>query len=109
MQVFNVAEYRQRMCGGLKDAEWFDPNNAEALKLRTQCNKAAIIDMISFISSNTHAIAILDSTNPTYERRSYLLKMVCSTSITSVSPLTGMSPADAAHRRQSYVHRSPQR
>ena len=39
VKVFNVAEYRKRMCGGLKDAEWFDYNNAEAWALRDSCNK----------------------------------------------------------------------
>jgi 6-phosphofructo-2-kinase/fructose-2,6-biphosphatase len=76
VHVFNVAEYRQKMFGGLKDSDWFDPNNQEALKMRNECNKAAILDMISFISQHTHAIAILDSTNPTHQRREYLQRMV---------------------------------
>lgn len=69
----------------MKDSEWFDPNNEEGLRMRNECNKTAILDMISFISSNTHAIAILDSTNPTHQRREYLQKTV------SCSPLS-MSP-----------------
>lgn len=69
VRVFNVAEYRQRLCGGLKDAEWFDLNNQEALALRTQCNQAAIRDMELFLSECDNGVAILDSTNPTHQRR----------------------------------------
>lgn len=76
VEVYNVQEYRKRMCGALKDAEWFDPNNADALALRNECNKAAICDMASFIASHNNCVAILDSTNPTHERRAYLMKMV---------------------------------
>eukprot|EP01031_Cornospumella_fuschlensis_P040363 gene40363-49189_t len=72
VKVFNVAEYRKRMCGGLKDAEWFDYNNAEAWALRDSCNKAAIRDMVSFLDEHCNGIVILDSTNPTHERRLYL-------------------------------------
>lgn len=74
--VFNVAEYRQRMCGGLKDAEWFDPNNVEAKQMRDECNKAAINDMVTFLSEHNNGVAVIDSTNPTHERREYLRKMV---------------------------------
>eukprot|EP01033_Poteriospumella_lacustris_P007119 gene7119-5122_t len=69
VRVFNVAEYRQRLCGGLKDAEWFDLSNQEALALRTQCNQAAIRDMELFLSECDNGVAILDSTNPTHQRR----------------------------------------
>lgn len=69
VRIFNVAEYRKRMCGGLKDAEWFDPNNHEALLMRNQCNQAAIQDMIEFLSQCNNGVAILDSTNPTHTRR----------------------------------------
>eukprot|EP01039_Chlorochromonas_danica_P002541 gene2541-2782_t len=79
VKVFNVAEYRQRMCGGLKDAEWFDPNNVEAKALRDECNKAAIHDMINFLNEHTNGIVILDSTNPTHYRREYLRTMMHST------------------------------
>lgn len=69
VRIFNVAEYRQRMCGGLKDAEWFDQSNEDALILRNQCNQAAIRDMVMFLSECDNGVAILDSTNPTHIRR----------------------------------------
>jgi hypothetical protein len=76
VKVFNVAEYRRRMCGGLKDAEWFDSNNSEAKALRDECNKATINDMVSFLNEHSNGIAVLDSTNPTHQRREYLKRMV---------------------------------
>jgi hypothetical protein len=76
VKVYNVAEYRRRMCGGLKDAEWFDPNNAEARALRDECNKAAIRDMMAFLSEHENGVTILDSTNPTHQRRVFLKTMV---------------------------------
>ncbi len=76
VEVFNTADYRKRMCGAMKDAEWFDPSNAEALNMRFECNKAAIDDMLKYLSSQQSAVAVFDSSNPTHQRRSYLHKMV---------------------------------
>jgi hypothetical protein len=83
VKVFNVEKYRLHLYGGLKDAEWFDPLNIEGMKKRNECNKHAIRDMAEFLATSTHAIAILDSTNPTHERRAYLLKKVSATVISS--------------------------
>lgn len=30
VELFNVSEYRRKVCGALKDADWFDPKNMEA-------------------------------------------------------------------------------
>ena len=30
VELFNVSEYRRKVCGALKDAEWFNPKNKEA-------------------------------------------------------------------------------
>lgn len=76
VKVFNVAEYRQKVCGSGKDADWFDPSNAEGLEMRNLCNKTAIEDMIEFMNGNATAISILDSTNATHQRRVYLQKKV---------------------------------
>jgi hypothetical protein len=76
VRVFNVAAYREKMHGGLKAAEWFDPHNEEALKIRNECNEAALRDIVTFLCSSLHGIAILDSTNATHARRAYVAKMV---------------------------------
>eukprot|EP00607_Mallomonas_marina_P010355 CAMPEP_0182422252 /NCGR_PEP_ID=MMETSP1167-20130531/7888_1 /TAXON_ID=2988 /ORGANISM="Mallomonas Sp, Strain CCMP3275" /LENGTH=458 /DNA_ID=CAMNT_0024600147 /DNA_START=18 /DNA_END=1395 /DNA_ORIENTATION=+ len=73
-KVFNSQEYRRRICGTLHDAEWFDPSNKEARELRRRCNSEAISDMVDFLNSNTNAVVILDSTNPTHERRRILFE-----------------------------------
>ncbi|KAJ1430670.1 6-phosphofructo-2-kinase-domain-containing protein, partial [Ochromonadaceae sp. CCMP2298] len=76
VQVYNAAEYRRRMCGSLPDAEWFDPLNEEAKAQRDLCNSTIITDMIGFLNSHANGIAIVDSTNPTHERRERLLRLV---------------------------------
>lgn len=78
VSIFNVAEYRRKMFGGLKDAEWFDPHNQDAIESRNACNEEAISDMVDFLNSHTMGIAILDSTNPTHRRRAYVKRMVSS-------------------------------
>lgn len=116
VRVFNVAEYRQRLCGGLKDAEWFDLNNQEALALRTQCNQAAIRDMELFLSECDNGVAILDSTNPTHQRRVNLKTAVRAFPSSRVGMprdyhvnLLFLCFIDAQHRGEGHVHRSAQR
>ncbi len=72
----NTADYRRRMCGSLKDAEWFDPVNTESKALRDYCNDAAIADAVTFLNQNVNGVVIFDSTNVTHERRANLFKMV---------------------------------
>jgi len=76
VRVFNVADYRRQLCGGLKDADWFDSNNAEAMALRNQCNQTCIKDMATFLAFCDNGVAILDSTNPTHHRRQFLLSQM---------------------------------
>lgn len=76
VQVFNVAEYRERMFGGLKDADWFDPGNASSSVLIDECNKSAIEDMARFLLSNSNGCAIMDAPNATHARREYVRQEV---------------------------------
>lgn len=76
VEVYHVADYRRRICGALKDAEWFDPANAESAHLRDECQTAAANDMIQFLNLHSNGVAILDSTNSTVDRRSRLANMV---------------------------------
>jgi len=69
VQVFDVNEYRRKMCSHIKDSAWFDSSNLEAVEMRNQCNRAAIADLITFLNSHSSCVAILDSTNPTHARR----------------------------------------
>jgi 6-phosphofructo-2-kinase len=69
VSIFNVCEYRAKYCSELQDAEWFDPTNLEAKEKRSHCNRMAIQDMLDFFLSNPNGVSILDSTNPTHDRR----------------------------------------
>ena len=54
----------------------YDPHHPEGRKVREEVNKAAIKDMVAFLDSKPNGIAILDSTNPTHERRMNLVLAV---------------------------------
>ena len=55
------------------DASFFDTNNREGERLRKLAAKAAVDDMIAwFQKSSDNAIAILDATNSTKERRRWI-------------------------------------
>lgn len=69
VKVFNVTEYRIKYCGTVKDAEWFDHDNAKAQEIRETVNETIVQDIIKFLAENSMAVAILDSTNPTHARR----------------------------------------
>lgn len=112
-KIVNTADYRRRMCGSLKDAEWFEPANAESKALRDYCNAAAIADAKTFLSQNANGVVIFDSTNVTHERRANLLEMVRATAICMrcrVAPLTPPPPDRSAPRApRSCSSRSPTR
>jgi predicted kinase len=76
VELFNVSEYRRRVCGALKDAEWFNPENIEATQLRHECNKMAIDDMVSYLNSSSQGVVIFDATNHTIERRADLVEKI---------------------------------
>jgi hypothetical protein len=72
----SVGEYRRRMCGALKDADWFNENNAEGVAWREKCNHAALSDMVEYLRNLSMGVAILDATNGTHEKRLRILQMV---------------------------------
>ena len=116
VEVYNVAEYRRSMCGQLQDAEWFDPDNADAQERRAACNDACINDMIEFLNSRSTGVVILDSTNPTYARRLQLVKRVSGIRWyiwyilrPSVQLTHKLFTTDANNESQSDVHRSVER
>lgn len=69
-----MADYRRKEFGGMKDADWFDPTNAEACDIRQRCNELAIRDMIDFLNQHQNVVVIMDSTNHTHERRANILQ-----------------------------------
>lgn len=72
VEVFTVTEFRRRMYGAVKAADWFDPSNLEAATSREACTTAAIDATIKFLNDHPNGVAVLDSTNPTHERRAKL-------------------------------------
>lgn len=76
IKIVNTANYRRQLCGSLKDADWFDPNNLESKLLRDNCNTAAIDDTVDFLNNVVNGVVIFDSTNITHARRSNFQSMV---------------------------------
>lgn len=72
-----MSEYRRKICAPIVDAEWFDPNNKVASELRDKCNILVMSDATEFLRTHSNGIAIIDSTNPTHDRRKKLLEVVC--------------------------------
>lgn len=77
VQNFNVGEYRRRLCGAIKDADWFSENNTEAMEWRNICNHQALSDCSAFLENVTCGIAIIDGTNGTHEKRRKIQNLVC--------------------------------
>lgn len=69
VEIFSASDYRRKEYGSLPDAAWFDPVNAEAQNIRMKCNMNALNDAVQFLNGSQNGVAILDSTNPTHERR----------------------------------------
>jgi len=67
-KVFNVGEYRRKIAGADKNADFFDPANEEACKIRNQCAQLAWNDLMQFFAEGGQA-AIYDATNSNQQRR----------------------------------------
>ncbi len=76
VKVFHTAEYRRRLAGATKAVEWFDPCNPEGQSARSQSDKEAQKDMVEFLNAHSNGIAIWDSSSPSKERRSNLVRAV---------------------------------
>jgi hypothetical protein len=76
IQMFHAADYRRRLCGALKDSDWFDPENEEAKRYRLEAAKEAIKDMTLFMSQNSNGVAIIDGINETHAKRQALVDAV---------------------------------
>eukprot|EP00485_Elphidium_margaritaceum_P004903 CAMPEP_0202689782 /NCGR_PEP_ID=MMETSP1385-20130828/4968_1 /ASSEMBLY_ACC=CAM_ASM_000861 /TAXON_ID=933848 /ORGANISM="Elphidium margaritaceum" /LENGTH=617 /DNA_ID=CAMNT_0049344969 /DNA_START=42 /DNA_END=1895 /DNA_ORIENTATION=+ len=71
-KVFNCGSYRRiatkNTTVGKASADFFDPDNTEAVRIRTQCALDAMADIISWFNTGGQ-VGILDATNTTIERR----------------------------------------
>ncbi|KAK5577713.1 hypothetical protein RB653_002658 [Dictyostelium firmibasis] len=71
-KVFTVGDYRRLRLGAKQPAEFFDPGNIDASRVRLHMAVAAIDDMMAWLNSGAQA-GIFDATNLTTERRQLIL------------------------------------
>ena len=72
-QIFNVGDYRRKLCGAQLPADFFDPQNAEAKQQRALACNAALEAMVEYLSLDGARVAAFDATNSTKERRRHIL------------------------------------
>jgi 6-phosphofructo-2-kinase/fructose-2,6-biphosphatase 2 len=70
-EVFNVGNYRRKMVGTNRMADFFDPRNADNMAQRLASTQATLDDMKAWIKANagTGTVAVFDATNTTRARR----------------------------------------
>lgn len=71
-QIFNVGDYRRKLCGEKVPASFFDPTNSEGVAQRTLACNAALEDMLEYMAKPDVRVAVYDATNSTRERRQHL-------------------------------------
>jgi broad specificity phosphatase PhoE/predicted kinase len=67
-KLFNVGNYRRQHIGSLQSHDFFDPQNKEGVKQRTEVALMALDDMLAWFEAGGE-VAIYDATNSTHERR----------------------------------------
>jgi len=75
-QIFNVGDYRRKLCGEKMPASFFDPQNADGLSQRKMACDAALKDMLEYMNKPDVRVAVYDATNSTKERRDYLAQRI---------------------------------
>jgi broad specificity phosphatase PhoE len=70
-EVFNVGSYRRARIGAGQPASFFDPRNVEGVAARGAMADAAVSDLVTWLKDGGE-IGILDATNSTVERRSWV-------------------------------------
>ncbi|KAF2884529.1 hypothetical protein ILUMI_21645 [Ignelater luminosus] len=74
-RVFNLGEYRRHATSAYKSHEFFRPDNAEAMAIRTQCAVEALEDVCQWLE-NGGEVAVFDATNSTLDRRKMIQDIV---------------------------------
>jgi len=70
-EIFNVGNYRRKHLGAAQPHGFFDPSNAEGVKLRRQMATAAMDEMVEALRADVD-IAVFDATNSSRDRRAWL-------------------------------------
>jgi len=74
-KVFNVGEYRRQATTAYRNHEFFRPENADAMALRTAVADTVLKDSLSYLEKEGD-VAIFDATNTTRERRQIIYDTV---------------------------------
>ncbi len=72
VRVFNVGAYRREHLGSRHPHSFFDPENREGDRARSEVARAALGDMLLWLRSPEGQIGIYDATNSTRERRGFV-------------------------------------
>ena len=75
-QIFNVGDYRRQLCGAMKSADWYDPNNIQGTTARTMACDAALADLLEYMRQDGVRVATFDATNSTKERRKHIIEIL---------------------------------
>jgi broad specificity phosphatase PhoE/predicted kinase len=67
-RVFNVGEHRRAKLGARQTADFFDPSNADAERLRHEVATATLEEALTWLQGDAR-VAIFDATNSSCERR----------------------------------------
>lgn len=71
-QIFNVGDYRRKICGAKLPASFYDPENLEGMEQRSKACDAALEDLIEFMGKDGVRLAVYDSTNSSPDRRHHI-------------------------------------
>ncbi|GMI02163.1 hypothetical protein TrVE_jg2066 [Triparma verrucosa] len=75
-QIFNVGEYRRKICGINMPASFYDNDNKEGKRQRAEACDVALADLVNYMGLAGVRVGILDATNSTRERREYVKKVI---------------------------------
>mmetsp|Transcript_17631 Transcript_17631/g.21405 ORF Transcript_17631/g.21405 Transcript_17631/m.21405 type:complete len:546 (+) Transcript_17631:288-1925(+) len=77
-ELFNVGQYRRKTLGAQQTHDFFDHDNEEAQKLRSECAQMAMDDLKAWFAKEIPGVlsrvAIYDATNTTKERRRWIME-----------------------------------
>jgi broad specificity phosphatase PhoE len=68
-RVFNVGAYRRDRLGSFQRHSFFDPDNLEAVRARTDLMQLALKDMLAWLRREDSQVGVYDATNSTEQRR----------------------------------------
>src|SRR5580704_13956265 len=69
VRVFNVGAYRRQKLGNRHPHSFFDPENQQGDRARTEVARLALSDMLAWLADPSSQVGIYDATNSTSERR----------------------------------------